>query len=310
MNLYLNTNIDNHNETSFLTRLADTCLLPSRYLCNAASIEILNGEVIQEEPLFPEKNYLYTAAAIIALVPGIIFGTFTRLLAVLLGDNAMSRTIADQFYKRSIQLPQVPAGTTLAQYSQATTDQTTQILNRIQEDRAIWQDPQFIQDFTTVMENAYRYTEIYFRQLAAECNNDPAAMKDRMILQPQNRRSGDTSQDYSHTFFHITKLYHLARGCNSRITREMAERWGYLPHEEAPMRPEQPLPLVKQEPYFNPTKPQYQWRQLYNTFCDKVDQAGLRSLLEANGGDGRFSKWSKHDTHKVSHYVFPDTLPT
>lgn len=310
MNLYLNTSIDNHNETSFLTRLADTCLLPSRYLFNATSIEILNGEVIQEEPLFPEKNYLYTAAAIIALVPGILFGTCTRVLAILLCDNAASRAIADQFYQRSIELPQAPDQTTLAQYSEATADQTAQILNRIQEDRSIWQDPQFIQDFSTVMENAYRYTEIYFRQLAAECNNNPAAMKNKMILQPQNRQPGDTSQDYSHTFFHISKLYHLARGCYSRVSPETAQNWGYLPHEEAPMRPQIPLPLDKQEPYFNPTKPQYQWRQLYNTFCEKVDQAGLRPLLEAQGGDRRFSNWSKPDTHKVSHYMIPDMLPT
>jgi hypothetical protein len=181
-------------------------------------------------------------------------------------------------------------------------------LAQIKRDEGIWQSPEFIDHFSKLMEDGYRYMQIYFREVSEKCEGDVRKMAIEMTTYPQCRSV--PSQDYLHTFFLFSRLYHYARGCATQLDRDQwAEIYCIDPHEPMPLTAKETLTDQDQEPYFNSTKPQYRWRELYNAFCDLVDQNGLRSQLKKRG-DMRFIRWSTPDLGKVDHYGSPDTLPS
>ena len=301
------------NDTSFTFRLAQVALAPYRYLFDGKTIVIdqvqAQKEVIHVHPNFPEKSMFKTALAVMALVPGLIVGVLLRFASILLGGDRESIALVEQFYQRKIELPQAPEGATLAQYRQEIAPFNDEVMGRIGEDPAIWQDPQFVRDFTTALENAYRFTEVYFRQLGQECENNPRQMVDRMIFQPQ-QGLGDR-QDFCHTFFYFPTLYQRARGHAALISSTLREQYGIGEEERMPLKANPRLTEEQQRPFFDPRTPQYRWRMMQNAFCDKLDQLNLRPLLEADrGGDGRFSNWARHDRKMVTNYSIPDTTPT
>ncbi len=307
MKFYLNAEIKNLNQPSLLSSAAETCLQPYRYLFNGKSYQIVDKQIVQEELSFPEKNYLKTTSAVLAFIPGFIAGTLLRLVETLMGINAESRALIDQFSQREIKLHQAPENTPLNEFGKIIGENYEKVFVKISKTPDIWKDAQFIADFSELMEQNYRYMDLYFKTLAAECKNDPVAMTERMIVQPQNRTGKEKSKlDYSYTFFGFSTRYHLARGCACQVV----PKYSIDPDEPLPLDYAESLTPEQQEPYFNPTKPQYRWRELYNTFCDKVDAYGLRVHLEAGRGDQRFSSWSRHDTKKVKAYYEPDSLPT
>ena len=310
--MYLNIEVINKNDSSFLRNMENTCLKPVRYLWGdqGRTIEILNNEIVKDAPSFERRTYLGTALAIAALVPGIILGLLAKALNSLKVSYANDMALVKRFLQAEIHLPAAPANISLDHYHADFCLKMNALYNQIKADERIWQDANFIQECSLVMEDGYAYMELYFRQLATECNHDAKLITEQMILQPQNR--GVPGQDYCHTFFLFSTLYHHVRGCSTQLNRdEWGDAMGIGADEPMPVRQKDLLKEEDQEPYFNPTKPQYRWRQLYNAFCKLVDKNGVRRLLEKpRGGDQRFSNWSRPDTHKVRAYYAPDTQPT
>ncbi len=310
--MYLNIEVINRNNSSFLRNMENTCLKPVRYLFGdrGRTIEIINNEIVKDAPSFERRTYLGTALAIAALIPGIILGLLAKALNSLRVSDANDRALVRRFLQAEILLPVAPANITLAQYHADFCLKMNALYNQIKADERIWQDANFIHECSLAMEDGYTYMDLYFRQLAKECNGDAKLIVEQMILQPQNRMV--PGQDYCHTFFLFTTLYHHARGCSTQMDREKWEgAMGIGADEAMPVREKDQLDEVDQEPYFNPTKPQYRWRQLYNAFCKLVDKNGVRRLLEQpRVGDQRFSNWSRPDMHEVPAYYAPDTKPT
>lgn len=314
MKLLLDTEILSTVHTPLSAQMAQFALKPYRYLFEGRTILINEAnrpkQIQKVHPSFAEKNMFVTALAVAALVPGLICGVLLRLFAVILGDYKEMRSIVEQFYQQRLVLPQPPPNVNLEQYREQILPLSNQLRDRIGQDSAIWQNPEFVQDFSNAMENAYRYSEIYFRQLSQECNADPRAMVDRMILQPQNDTVGNR-QNFCHTFFYLPLLYTQARGCVSHITTQERERYGMEDDEPSFLRPAPSLSEAQQAPYFQPGTPQYRWRELHNAFCDKLDALKLRPLLNGiQNGDKRFSRWAQHDVKMVRKYGPKDTLPT
>jgi hypothetical protein len=306
--MFFNIELVNKNDLSLLRTVENTCLKPVRYLFKGRTIEILNDQIIKDEPSFGPRTYLGMALAIATFIPGLIFGILAKALNSLGNRYRNDQAFLKQFLHVKPSLPSAPA-MTLDAYLQNFWPKIDALRNQIKDDEAIWKDGGFIQECSQIMEEGYASMELYFRQLAKECNSDPVLMKEQMIMQPQNRET--PSQDYSHTFFIFSKLYHQARSCATQLDRKTwADPMGMGDHEPMPIREKEFLTEEDQEPYFNPTKPQYRWRQLYNAFCDLVDKYGVRSHLEKRGGDTRFSNWSHPDTQKVFGFYYPDTLPT
>jgi len=277
-------------------------------------IEILDGQIVKECPSFQEKSFLGTVAAIAALIPAFIIGVVVKLFAVLFTKYSEDKALVEQFFQREIRLPEAPTGITLEAFRGQIALQAEPVLARIGSEESIWQDEGFIQEYSQVLEEYFTFMQLYFKDLEEESHHDVQAMRDRMIVQPQNRASRGfdiNGQDYSYSFFPFSSLYHFARSCAIRYDRaEYASQMGIGDDEEMPLREKFELTEADQEPYFNPTKPQYRWRQLYNAFCAKVDENGLRSLLESRDGDTRFSNWSRPDLVMVKNYYNPDTMPT
>lgn len=307
---FFTTEIRNHDNPSYLRDLESISLKPVRYLFEGRTIEILRGEIVKDCPSFGKRTYKGLALAIATLIPGIILGILSEIFNTLFNAQyAKDKDLITAFSAKKMTLPEAPKNRTLADYGKEFWNHAQPILDQIQEKEDIWKDKTFIRDFSEVMENGYRFMELYFQELHQKCGDDVDAIKREMILQPQNRST--PGQDYCHTFFGFTSLYHQARSCATRLDRkEWGERMGIGLDEAMPLREKNLLTPEDQEPYFNPTQPQYRWRQLYNAFCALVDKDGLRSKLEEIAGDKRFSKWSRPDTYTVPHYYFPDTTPT
>lgn len=314
MNLDLHTEIINHSHPSYLCTIANTALKPLRSLFDGTTIEILNDHIVrQESSFYEETDYLTTAIAIATLIPGYIVGVLFRALAVYFDRYAEDRALVNQFYQRPAPLPISPSGVTLAEFSQSFNTKREAVLDRIDTDKAIWQDPTFIQDISLVMEEGYKYMDVYFRQIREEGGHAVNEIKDLMLLQSRGRESGSTDQNYAFIFFAFSTFYHLARCCVTRLHEsERQGRCRYIPLEQKmPLRPQNTLTNRDEEPYFNPTKPQYRWRELYNAFCTKIDDInGLRSLLEQSGSGRRYSNWSHPDLQKNPLFYYPDTIPT
>lgn len=305
----LNIEIRSKEDNLFL-KAENVCFTPIRYLFNGRTYEILNGNIVRDAPSFSKRSYVGVALAIITLIPGLIFGLIAKVFNSLQKNTAENKALVKQFTQQKIQLPVVPPDMNFSQYSHAFFLKMDPIIDQIQSDGALWKNEKFVQEFSELMEDGYRYMELYFREVSEKCNHDVKKMYEMMVLQPQNRKG--PGQDYSHTFFIFSRLYHYARGCSTRLDRaKWAPRMGIGEDEAMPLRTKARLTQEDQEPYFNPTKPQYRWRQLYNTFCSMLDKNNLRSQFEKeNGGDTRFSNWSCPDIKEILSYHSPDTLPT
>lgn len=304
MELHLNTEMINRSGISARCKVAQACLKPYRYLFDGKTVEIFQGRIVQARPSFPtnpiipETGMHRTALAVIGLVPGLIVGITLRIVSILMGDDKQSRSLIEQFYQRRLVLPEIPPGVSLDQFHRGVAQQRIALLNRIGSDRAIWQDPQFIQEFSALMENAYRYSEIYFRQLYQECSGDPQTMVDRMLLKPESGRLGNR-QDYYNTFSYLPTLYYFARGCITRADESKREVLGLNPNERMPMKAAVFVSEIEQRPYFDPSAPQYRWRELHNAFCAKLDQLNLRPLLNARH---ELSQLAERDLRLISHF--------
>lgn len=306
--MFLTEEIVNQNNYSYLRNLENYALKPVRYLFDGRTIEILNDEIVKDSPSFDKKSYLGIAFAIAVLIPGLILGVLAKALNIFDKQYAKDKDLTKNFFAKKVDLPTTPENQTFAEYYLDFCHRSA-VMNQVQEDEVIWKDKQFIDEFSQLMEDGYRCMKLYFQELYQKHGSDVHSMMKDMIVQPQNRDVA--GQDYSYTFFVFTTLYHQARGCAVRLDRQ---KWkdvmGICDDEMMPLQPKASLTEEDQEPYFNPTKPQYRWRQLYNAFCDFLDKNGLRSQLEGVEGDDRFSKWSRPDLNKVSCYDYPGPQPT
>ncbi|MBS0616107.1 MAG: hypothetical protein JSR58_06110 [Verrucomicrobia bacterium] len=311
MKLYLNVEMKNVSQPSRLSSAAETFLQPYRYLFNGKSYEILDGQIIQEELSFPEKNYMRTAAAVVAFIPTFFAGVLLRFVENLFNINPESRALLEQFYARKVEFPQAPNDRELNDFYDEVAGLYNNVFRRIEQTPDIWNNEQIINDFSQAMEKGYQFMDLYFKKLAQECEKNPNEMKRRMIEQSQNfPPDKQNQQEYARIFFMFPLYYKMARGWSYKyytpgifLNAEAARNYVVDP-SKLEIRCARELTQEQNRPYFNPTKPQYRWRELYNAFCDKLDAYGLREAR-----DTRFDNYSRHDTKKVTS-VWLDTTPT
>jgi len=331
---------DNHNmfmPYGFVV-FSNTFLKPYHYLYGATEIVVLKNEITQIRPVVYEKNMLKTAVAVATLIPGFILGVLWRLLDFLPKDYRDAHKVVEQFYQRKIELPQPPSGMALQQYRVEMTPLIDNVTARIRLPRPeennwnwdapiivdhrneptpdpvprmnvimnsqdnenrpyealIWKDRRFICDFTRILENASRYSEVYFRQLSQECNGNPHAMADRMFTQQQN------STDFSRGIFYLPTLYHQARAEREPAQMTLREEEVRTPTELKPPAPSESTDHY----YFDPRTPHYYWRELYNRFCDQLDQYKLRPALRVSGQTGRqMSDWATKEVKSPTKWI-------
>jgi hypothetical protein len=113
------------------------------------------------------------------------------------------------------------------------------------------------------------------------------------------------------TSVRMTLVYHWLRGgITWREDPNEPGKMGLFCPERTPEQGDQPLyPQEITAPFYTEGTPQYQWRQLYNDYCDRVKAYAKESDVEP-GGDKRFFKWLKRDDGEENFYHAPGSLPT
>lgn len=317
--------IINPDNQSFLKRVEGFLLLPTRYLFNGHTIKIIHvssSDVIWDAPSFNEKPWnalnkkekaircIKVAVAIALLIPSFITGSALKLFNCKIDqwydiDHQLGYNYLEN---RAIYILTTNVTRTFSDYQNELNEKFNLIWKQI-EDETIWSKPEFINQVSDAMDVGHRYMIAYFQDLTNEVGTDAKLKAQRMIIQPQMQKEPG-KQDFSHSFFLLSRLYHMARGVAAPLSHEYGPAIGIEPDERMPIHPKSKLTLEDQEPYFNPTKPQFQWRRIYNNFCAMVDKDHLRTYLEGRDGDDRYSKWSKPDLNLVEDYPYPGTLPT
>jgi hypothetical protein len=154
----------------------------------------------------------------------------------------------------------------------------------------IWDDPIFIQEISLFMELAYAEVELFYRELINAANGDTKKMVE--LMGHQQRKKGEPNYCYYYFRNSLTEMYHLAR-CRVSFNQEGIPQISWLSLNDV-------------VPYFQPGTPQFHWRELYNQFCQKLNDHQLRFALT----DERFSQWAQPDLNQLDDFNFPKVQPT
>lgn len=294
LNLFFNTEILS-DQSSLAEQLAHHCFAPIRYLYHGRTIEIWKQTVIEARQSYPEKDWKKTAAAVAFLVPGLLLGIMAKLL-VYLDPSAWRRDTAILTFDQD---PHPLTGIISLEVSHARLEKLAADIKNRMTDKKVWSDPMFVEQVSAFMEAAYDEMELYYSHLEKKAGGDRDKMAATMQGAYDDEETAD-SADYTFTYFYdsLTEMYHLARSYAS-ITASPDQRGRKVFHFS-------PLTAFEEEPFFEPGTFQYRWRELYNSFCQKLDEYDLKDRL----GDGRFANWSQPDDCSVDFYGFPDTRPT
>jgi hypothetical protein len=310
-NIVFNTAISSEDSPSF-EHLANTCFTPVRYLFRGRTIEILDKKIVQERISFPQydKTWIKTASAVAFLVPGILLGLVAKFLSYAFSSARSNFQITREFDLQPFTPPTLSDAemqTSLEDSYRKLSPLYLAIIKKMGS-KDIWKDDAFIKDVTVFMEESYKTMLIYFSQLSARHHGNPKKMAEVMIR--QNFRSAEERKEdltvYSYPYFYesLTDMYHIARSCPGLMPS---------PWEEGEQTFDFPSPLTEenQKPYFNPQNVQYRWRQLYNRFCQMLDDHQLRGYLnDRRSGDSRFVNWANPDVGYVEYFGFPGTKPS
>lgn len=101
------------------------------------------------------------------------------------------------------------------------------------------------------------------------------------------------------TFYYCTNIYHLLRG---QVT------WGAGASGREEFTDPESISKEHADAFYQPGTIQNSWNQLYNNYCDRIDQYVGREALEH--ADGRHSNWTEKDTGIGSFRSYPGTRPT
>ena len=291
-NIFFNTEIISE-QSSMLERAADRCLAPLRYLLGGRTVEMWDHTVIEDRQSFTEQGWKKTAAAIVLLIPGFLFGMMAKLVAYILYPSAWRKdTILLHFDQDPFPLD----GAISLEVSHARLVKKSDAIKNKMVSKETWSKPEFIEEVSAFMEAAFAEIELFYALLEERHGGDRDKMAKAMIRQslsyPDDGEINDTTI-YAFNYFYdsLTEMYHLARSYSSIAGN--AYHFSSLTDED-------------QEPFFDENTPQYRWRELYNSFCQKLDDYGLRTHLK----DSRFENWSVLDDCFVDDYGFPDTRPT
>lgn len=295
-NLFLNTAIIS-NQSSQLGNLANICLAPFRYLFHGRTVEIWNKIVIHESDSV-QKHWTKTAAAIVLLVPGLLMGIMARFL-----DHFFFQTTRADFavLEKFDQNPFPVEEGIFLDVSHARLDKMATVIKDQMCSKSMWKNRDFISQVTSFMEAAYQEIEMFFEEIEERYEGDPARMARAMAQEGPNDK--DPYSLYFPFYFYgsLTEMYHYARSC---AYLEDSLFGGGRKKINFPS-----LIDEDQDPYFTSGTPQFHWRQLYNDFCDKLNEIdGLCDHLKKE--DERFINWAQPDKGPVKEYGFPDTRPT
>jgi hypothetical protein len=154
----------------------------------------------------------------------------------------------------------------------------------------VWSSPPFIEKVSQFLAAALEEIDLIYSTLEKNHNNDADIMAKALIQQVESDLD-DVVYSFPYFYDSLTEMYHLARSC--AYIESNHYRFPSLEKED-------------QDPFFNPDNEKSRWREIYNNFCNKLDEHNLRNKLR----DGRFANWSVSDTGFVKTYGFPDTRPT
>lgn len=263
-----------------MERAADQCFAPIRYLFGGRTVEMWDHTVIEDRQSFTEQEWKKTAVAIALLVPGLLFGMMAKLVAYLLYPSAWRKeTVLLHFDHNPYSLD----GAISLEVSHARLEKMSDAIKNKMASKEAWSNPAFIEEVSTFMEAGFEEIELFYSQLEERHGGD----RDKMADEIKN------TSIYTFNYFYdsLTEMYHLARSYTTIAGN--AYHFSSLTDED-------------QEPFFDESTPQYRWRELYNSFCQKLDDYDLRARLK----NGRFVNWSIPDDCFVDEYGFPDTRPT
>lgn len=310
--MHLNLEIINKDKPSGLNNFTNACFKPFRYLFNGRTVEILNGEIVRDAPSYSQKSFLKTVLAIITLVPGLIVGLAVRLFEKLTKRYKDGVSKVEAFDKKGPTYPDsLTAGAKIQSFHSIVKSRMQSAIDQIGQNPDIWESKEFIAEVNHNMAEGYRLMDLYFRTLSDVCSSDAKKMADEMTITPDKRVDDYSGEDFSKTFFTYTAFYHNVRASVVRYeaTDENRKKLEVSQSEPMPFKLDGSIPKALREPYFNPTKPQYQWRVWYNGFCGMLDSTGVRKHLAAL--DKKYTDWSKPDLKDTFKYnVLPGALPT
>lgn len=157
----------------------------------------------------------------------------------------------------------------------------------------LWKKSDFVAKVDAYMINAEKVMGIYFEELQKEGNVE--AMVAKMLDQNAFQ---ENKTDFCYSYFDILfHIYHIARGC------VYLDNLGHIHY-----------PDLKEEeiaPYFTAGTPQERWRNVYNVFCSKVVDLGIKDELEKDPKIGQiYLNWAQQDLdQKAPFKANPDVLP-
>lgn len=95
----LNVKVSSENKKNPADSMADFCFTPMRYLFQGRNVKILNHKVINDEPAFRLPTVPGAVAAILLLVPGIIFGLIAKFFSIFSANTRENDKVALEYLK-------------------------------------------------------------------------------------------------------------------------------------------------------------------------------------------------------------------
>ncbi len=291
-----------------LDKAADYCLTPYRAFFHGKTVKWENNaptrSVSHECSLEYEWRVqrLQTLGKIVALVPGLLAGMALKLLALATSSRFYSLYFSYKAYSATPSFTEKPfsAPPLDVRYKQKSITDMHEVCTKqfttLAFKKDCWNDPDFITSVTSCMNLSWQKAQLLFEKLALNFGND----KEKMAM---TLRDQVCQPNYCFPYFSvsITTLYHMARG------RYFEDRVEGHTRGNCPV-----LTRDEQLCFYDPEKPQYQWRKLYNSFCDLLDQYELRERMQRK--DARFVNWAIADSVGPEsiqpRHTFPDTRPT
>ncbi|MBS0656587.1 MAG: hypothetical protein JSR46_12480 [Verrucomicrobia bacterium] len=329
--------IVDYQDKPFLDVVGDACKNASAFFLGMRKITVVGADVIRDEQTskgihFVKHNSLLTTFTKIFMAIGEFFSSLAQK------DDRVKEiyNTANTHTERSF-IPEIVQDDTfsLSESHQELARLFNAAISNFKEKKD-WSNPEYIQQVDVAMEHAFKETMFMLSEAVRRAENDPKRATELLIKQ-----RGDTEDNlYAYKFFRgsIVRLYHEARAnhvtfetesfkkmieylkVNSPTMVDFAKQnewWFRTDHDSYVYGNDLPLEPEDQEPYFNPQKPQYRWRMLYNHVREKINEYGLKEHLKRS--DTRFLNWSKRDLAAVTKeagrdQVFfnstPDTTPT
>lgn len=285
----------------FISNLGDVFLLPAHFLFNGRNVTLFQNYVINDEAVFNGPKWVKNVLIISLIAPPLIAGfmisssaaTIASIPLIFLGEivaiGLIFKTISfcfsaereerkamAKFYQEGqVRVePQMPL-----RVAQRVLDIKMEKLKTKMTEVNVWKDPTFIKEVSDYLDDAAVAMNRFFDDLEKMTNHDVNLMakfltkiflkkdcfnyfKTQKMLdfdQKEFKKVKKEKNPFIHHFFNHSyfDMYHRARRC--MIWKD--DSWqGKL------------ILDTDQVPFFDPTKPQYQWRMKFNQLCDRFNQ--------------------------------------